>query len=418
MTAAIEAPSTASNAGEDRIDALVDRVREAAAKRTPLFVRGGSTKNWYGHRTDGAVLDPRIHAGVVDYEPSELVLVARAGTPLADVEALLASHGQMLAFEPPRFAVRADAPVDARGAAVSGNAASTFVARTSVAADRRATIGGCVAAGLSGPRRAAVGAVRDFVLGVRMIDGRGRDLSFGGRVMKNVAGYDVSRALAGSLGILGVVTEVALKVLPRPAQTVTVRFALDEAAALIEMNTWASLPIAISATAWRAPTGESTSTKGRLLVRIEGSEAAVQSSIRRIGGLAIEPADADAAWLAIREQTDAFFEMRPVDVPLWRVSLPSSAPPLDAEVLGFNDQLIEWGGALRWIASDVDASMLRRRVAALGGHATLWRASDERKARDGVFTPLSATSMEIHRRLKAELDPDRLFNRGRLYPDL
>ena len=406
------APVPAATPSSDALDALIDAVKTAAATGAPLAIRGGGTKAWYGHRVEGTPLDVRAHSGIVDYEPSELVIVARAGTPLQAIEATLAGERQMLAFEPPHFAPLAASVLP------SGN---DDISRALVAATRGATLGGCMATGLSGPRRMAAGSVRDFVLGARLIDGRGRALAFGGQVMKNVAGYDVSRALCGSLGTLGVVTEVSLKVLPVPAQTVTLSYAMDEIAALDTLNRWAGQPIAITASAWRSRASDGaayTSRGGRLIVRLEGSEAAVQSAIRRVGGLDVEPADALAQWRAIREQTDAFFTARPVDSPLWRVALPPTAAPLDAAALGFTDQLIEWGGALRWIATQADAGIVRDAATRAGGHATLWRAAEDIKARVGVFTPLSAPLRAIHQRLKDEFDPSRLFNRGRLYPDL
>lgn len=406
------ARSAIGGGSSDCTEMLTDAVRRAASAKKPLAIRGGGTKLWYGHRIDGEALDVRKHSGIVDYEPSELVVVARAGTPLREIEATLAEHRQMLAFEPPHFSQSA-------GARPSGG--DDAISRAMTVASRGATIGGCVAAGLSGPRRLAAGAVRDFVLGARLIDGRGRHLAFGGQVMKNVAGYDVSRALAGSLGTLGVVTEVSLKVLPIPAQRVTLWFALDEEAALRRMNEWAGQPIAITASAWQSAAsqgGPYASRGGRLTVRLEGSEAAVQSGIRRVGGLDVEPSDADAFWSGLREQTDAFFRTRPPDASLWRIALPPTTAPLDAGRLGFTDQLLEWGGGLRWIATRTDPGIVRAAASAAGGHATLWRASEETKNRHGVFTPLSAPLMAIHRRLKAEFDPDRIFNRGRLYPDL
>lgn len=401
-TASDAASRAANDGGRDDADALVAAVREAVANRTPLVVRGGGSKRWLGHRIDGTPIDVRRHAGIVDYEPSELVVVARGGTPLVDLEALLARHRQMLAFEPPTFGDRA------------GDAAARTMLASSPRAFAGATLGGAVAAGVSGPRRMAAGSVRDFVLGARLIDGRGRHLSFGGRVMKNVAGYDVSRLLAGSMGMLGVVTEVSLKVLPMPAATTTLALEVDEATALDRVNAWAGQPIAITATAWTSETG---SARGRLMVRLEGSEAAVQSGIRKIGGLDVDADDAAAFWRGVREQDDAFFAARPVDVPLWRLALPTVAPPLSAATLGFAAQRIEWGGGQRWIATRVDGAVVRREAARLGGHATLWRASDADKDRVGVYTPLDAVTMAIHRRLKAEFDPDGLFNRGRLYPD-
>ncbi len=408
--------------------ALIEQVSEAVANMTPMSIRGGNTKGWYGHRAAGSEpgvrVDTRAHAGIVDYEPSELVIVARAGTPLQDVEALLAEHRQMLPFEPPHFALplASGAARDSASKSDVGSdaKASDTISHARPASGRGATLGGCVAAGLSGPRRMAAGAVRDFVLGARVIDGRGQHLSFGGRVMKNVAGYDVSRALAGSLGTLGVITEVSLKVLPRPVQSMTLCFAIGEQAALDKLNQWGGLPVAISASAWRpdASMKAGGARNGRLMVRLEGSESAVLSGIRRIGGLDVDQREAAAYWIGLREQTEAFFASRPPEVPLWRIALPSIAPPLDAARLGFEDQLIEWGGALRWIATKVDGATIREAATLLGGHATLWRASDALKAQYGVFSPLSAPLMAIHRRLKAEFDPDRLFNRGRLYPEL
>ena len=415
---AADVTSSHSSPLSDSAAELIDAVHAAVASKTALSIRGGNTKAWYGHRSIGTVLDVRSHAGVVEYEPSELVIVARAGTPLREVETLLAGQRQMLAFEPPHFATPG-------GSTTSSNDDAISRATRAGAAMRGATLGGCIASGLSGPRRMAAGSARDFVLGARLIDGRGQHLAFGGKVMKNVAGYDVSRTLAGSLGTLGIVTEVSLKVLPMPEQSVTLSFTLDEAAALDTLNRWAGQAIAITASAWRSTPSQGSGRgsgydprAGRLLVRLEGSEAAVQSAIRRIGGLDVDPGEATSTWLGLREQTDAFFASRPADAPLWRLALPSTAAPLAASRLGFDDQLIEWGGALRWIATRVEPQAVREAASALGGHATLWRASDEQKTRHGVFAPLSAPLMAIHRRLKAEFDPAGVFNRGRLYPDL
>ncbi len=415
--------------------AMIAQVGEAVANKTPLWIRGGGTKAWYGHRIDGPAsihdsneranehIDVRAHAGIVDYEPTELVIVARAGTPLQEIEALLAEHHQMLPFEPPHFAPRSSGLAASRNAYRDDARPLDRISRVMVASGRGATLGGCIAAGLSGPRRMAAGAVRDFVLGARIIDGRAQQLSFGGQVMKNVAGYDVSRALAGSLGTLGVITEVSLKVLPRPAQTTTLRFAMNEETALDQLNAWGGMPLAITASAWRPDLSEGphvhpgSSRTGLLTVRLEGSESAVLSGIRRIGGLDVEPSEAAAFWMGVREQTDSFFTSHAPAMPLWRMALPTIAPPLSA-ALGFDDQLIEWGGALRWIATKAEAPTIRAAATLLGGHATLWRASEALKSQYGVFTPLSASLMAIHRRLKAEFDPDRLFNRGRLYPEL
>jgi glycolate oxidase FAD binding subunit len=395
---------------ETAIEALVEAVREAGAAvrqgGAPLALRGAGSKAWYGNRVEGRMLDLRGNVGIVDYEPSELVLVARAGTPLVEIEKLLASERQMLAFEPPRFASIAAGPASDIGARMSSAALG-------------ATLGGAIAAGLSGPRRMAAGSARDFVLGTRLIDGRGQHLSFGGRVMKNVAGYDVSRALAGSLGTLGIITEVSLKVLPLPAASLTLAFSYDEHAAIEQMNAWAGKPLPITASAWSTQlTERDFSDRGELVVRLEGSEAAVQSAIRQLGGVELDVDEAAAFWASLREQTHRYFATRPVDLPQWRLSLPSTSMPLDAKRLDFADQLIEWGGAQRWIAAGAEAGVVRDAAISFGGHATAWRATDELKARHGAFTPLAAPLAQIHRRLKTEFDPLGLFNRGRMYADL
>ncbi len=344
---------------------LQERVRAAAAARAPLRPRGGGSKDFYGNEPRGEVLDTRGHAGIVSYEPTELVVTARCGTPLEALEAELARQGQMLAFEPPRFAPQA-------------------------------TLGGCVAAGLSGPRRAAAGSVRDFVLGARMLDGTGRDLSFGGQVMKNVAGYDVSRLLAGSLGTLGVILEVSLKVLPRPAAERTLRLEMDGARALESMNRWAGQPLPVTATAWAG---------GLLSVRLSGAETAVKAAAARIGGDALEPDRAGAFWEGVREQSDPFFGDA---TPLWRLSLPSTAP--DPALPG--RQLAEWGGALRWWKPAAPAAEVRAKAEKAGGSATLFRGGD-RSA--GAFHPLPAALAKLHHGLKAAFDPSGILSPGRMY---
>ncbi len=348
---------------------LRDQVRAAASAGRALRIRGGGTKDFYGQQLVGDLLDTRGYHGIVDYEPTELVITARSGTPLAEVEAALAEHGQMLAFEPPAF-----------GAA--------------------ATIGGVVAAGLSGPRRAWAGSARDFVLGAAMIDGSGRALNFGGRVMKNVAGYDVARLLCGSLGILGLIVEVSLKVLPKPAAECTLRMRLDENEALRAMNQWSAQPLPISATVWH---------DGGLAVRFSGAVAAVEAAAARFErermALRLDPADATRLWHGIREQTDDFFDG---SQPLWRMSLPSTAPAL--EVAGA--QVIEWGGALRWLRSEADAGQIRAAAEGAGGSATLFRGGDRAV---GVFHPLPAVNATLQRRLKQTFDPSGVFNPGRMY---
>jgi glycolate oxidase FAD binding subunit len=354
------------------LERLQEQVRAATASRTPLAIRAGGTKDFYGNETRGERLDPRAYAGIVAHEPTELVITARCGTPLVELEAALDAAGQALPFEPPHFG-------------------------------RTATVGGCVAAGLAGPRRASAGGVRDYVLGVKLLTGTGEVLTFGGTVMKNVAGYDVARLAAGSLGVLGLITEVSLKVLPTPVAESTLRLEFDERMALKQMNAWAGQPLPVSATAWR---------EGVLHVRLSGARAAVAEARQKIGGEAVDGA---AFWQALREQTDPFFapspasagEDREAGLPLWRLALPSTAAPIDLP----GAQLIEWGGAQRWLRSDAPAAGIRAHAAARGGHATLFRGG----ARREVFTPLPAPLAAIHRRLKTEFDPAGIFNPGRMY---
>jgi glycolate oxidase FAD binding subunit len=260
-----------------------------------------------------------------------------------------------------------------------------------------------VAAGLSGPYRQAAGAVRDFVLGVKIMDGRAQVLSFGGQVMKNVAGYDVSRLMAGSLGTLGLILEVSLKVLPAPVAEATLKLELPEDKAIKMLNKWGGKPLPISATAF---TGE------ELEVRLSGAAAAVKAACETIGGERVDPAQSERFWTGIREQTDSFFA-DPIEnaAPLWRISVPSATPPLKLS----GDQMIEWGGALRWLVSDADARIVREAAMRAGGHATLFRGGDKAA---GVFQPLAPALMKIHRELKRQFDPHGIFNRGRMYADL
>ncbi|GAA4321438.1 glycolate oxidase subunit GlcE [Pigmentiphaga soli] len=351
------------------------RVILAQAARRPLFIRGGGSKAFYGLPVDGAAtLDMSPYQGLIDYQPSELVLTARAGTRLAEIESVLAAQGQMLAFEPPHFAPGA-------------------------------TLGGAVATALSGPRRASAGGVRDFVLGTRLLDAQGRVLRFGGEVMKNVAGYDVSRLLAGSLGTLGVILDVSVKVLPLPACERSLCFEADEAGALDRLNRWAGRPLPISASSWLdGPEG------GRLTVRVSGSEPAVAAACRTLGGERLDDAAAADWWRGLRDQTHPFLTARP----LWRLSVPPATPPL-----GRGATLIEWGGAQRWLCGEHDAGALRAAAAAAGGHATLFRPASQAQARElGVFQPLAPALATIHKRLKNEFDPSGVFNPGRMYPDL
>jgi glycolate dehydrogenase FAD-binding subunit len=348
---------------EDFVASLCERVKDAGARHERLRIRGGGTKDFYGGALAGEALEVGAYSGIVAYEPKELVLTVRAGTPLAEVERTLAAERQMLPFEPPHFATGA-------------------------------TIGGIVATGLSGPRRPYAGAVRDFVLGTRIVNGKGEDLSFGGRVIKNVAGYDVSRLMAGALGTLGVLTEISFKVLPQASAEATLAFELDELSATAQANRWAGQPLPLSATSWEA---------GVLRVRLSGAASAVRAAKQRMGGQDL--GDASAYWTELREHRLPFF--RPA-APLWRVSVPQTTAPLD---LG-GPQLVEWGGGLRWLAANVDAQGVRGAAQRAGGHATLFRGGDKSV---GVFHPLAPAILKIHRRLKAAFDPAGILNAGRLY---
>jgi glycolate oxidase FAD binding subunit len=348
------------------VEQLARIIRTAGAERRMLRLRGGGTKDFYGTALNGEILDTASYRGIVGYEPSELVITARCGTPLADIEAAMHEQGQMLAFEPPHFGPGA-------------------------------TLGGCVAAGLSGPRRPHAGAVRDLVLGVRILDGKGQNLRFGGQVMKNVAGYDVSRLMAGSMGTLGVILEVSLKALPLPVAELTVRREHTQAEAIALMNEWAGKPLPLSATCHFDNT---------LCVRLSGAAAAVRAAREKLGGE--EVPNGAGFWESVREQRHAFFVG---DTPLWRMSIKSSTPPLILP----GAQLIEWGGALRWVTSAAGTALMREVAASGGGHATLFRAQDKS---DGAFHPLSPALAKIHRRLKDTFDPAGVFNHGRLYPEL
>jgi len=370
----------------DALAGIVEQVQAARATKTALDIRGGGTKAFYGEPPDpqkpAAALDVTPLAGISSYEPSELVVSVRGGTRLAELEAALAEKGQCLPFEPPRF----DDPANSGGPG--------------------GTVGGMVAAGLAGPARAALGGVRDYVLGATMLNGRAELLSFGGQVMKNVAGYDVSRVLAGSMGILGVICEVSLKVLPVAPATLTLRLELDAAAAIRRLNEWGGQPLPLNASAWWA---------GTLVLRLAGAVAAVRAAAATMGGEVVEPALAAAFWAGLRDHRDEFFvgALRAVDggAALWRISVPATTPPLALS----GEQLVEWGGAQRWLCTSAPAATLRNAAAAVGGHAVLFRGKDKSA---GAFAPLAPPLAHIHRELKQAFDPDGVFNPGRLVPGL
>ncbi|HTT44113.1 MAG TPA: glycolate oxidase subunit GlcE [Steroidobacteraceae bacterium] len=354
------------HAAADSDRQLGERIRAAAARGAPLRLRGAGTKDFFGESLEGEVLELRAHRGIVHYEPSELVITARCGTALSELERTLAREGQFLPCEPPRFG-----------------------------ADP--TVGGIIAAGFSGPRRMYAGAVRDFVLGARLIDARGEPLRFGGEVMKNVAGFDLARALCGSLGILGVISEVSFKVLPLPRAEATLCLELDAAQAVAAFNRWAGQPLPLSAAAWH---------EGIAWVRLSGAAAAVGDACARIGGQRQDAEPARSFWSGLRDLTLPFFAR----APLWRVSLPQTAPQLPVAAT----PLIDWGGAVRWYAGVPEASDVRAQAARLHGGASCWRGP----CQGPRLSPLPRASELLHRRLKTHFDPRGIFNRNRLLPGL
>ncbi|MGF6330052.1 FAD/FMN-containing dehydrogenase [Pseudomonas sp. BS3782 TE3695] len=345
----------------DASEALLEQVKQAQENATPLRIQGGNTKAFLGREVAGEILDTRVHRGIVSYDPTELVISVRAGTPLSELFAALDAQGQMLPCEPPSFG-------------------------------EGATVGGMIATGLSGPRRPWSGSVRDFVLGTRVISGLGTHLRFGGEVMKNVAGYDLSRLMVGSYGCLGVLTEVSLKVLPKPRQCLSISLDIDCARALDNLAQWGQQPLPISAACHDGQ---------RLYLRLEGGEGSVTAAHQRLGG---DPLDS-GYWSDLNEQRLDFFNE---GLPLWRLSLPNNLGPLDLP----GEQLIDWGGAQRWLKSAADN--IQSRALELGGHATCFSHG----VSETPFQPLAPALLRYHRQLKAQLDPQGLFNPGRMYAEL
>jgi len=383
---------------EAQLNTMIDAVRQAGVESRVMRLRGGGTKDFWGQSLTGQVLDTRAYRGIVSYEPSELVVTARCGTPLAELEAALAEKGQCLAFEPPHF---------------------------SQGSQQGATVGGMVAAGLSGPARATAGAVRDFVLGARFINGLGEHLTFGGQVMKNVAGYDVSRLMAGSWGTLGLITEVSLKVLPiSPAEATLMCAGLSQKTALNLLHRWGGQPLPLNASAW-VRDASAQPEADYLFVRLRGAVAAVQSALGKMHDDAValgaqvqqmDNAEAAQDWRASGEQCLLFFDAPSTDLCLWRLSLPQTAPVLDLPYA----QYVEWQGAQRWLWAPASAAVALRELAqSVGGHASLFRASSAHADVDkavGVNTSLDFVQQRIQRQLQKQLDPKGVFATGRLHP--
>ena len=380
--------STASNTN---IDLFREQILAAVKNKTPLSIEGGGTKSWYGNANSYAKLNTRTYSGILEYQPEELVITACAGTPLKEIEAALADKNQMLAFEPPHFG-------------------------------EDATFGGTIAAGLAGPGRISAGNLRDFVLGVRILDGKGQDLSFGGKVMKNVAGYDVSRLLPGSMGTLSLLLEASVKVLPRPAATTSLRCNITQARALQLVNEWAGQPLPLSASCW---IGSSIGGDGELTIRLAGAAAAVKAAIP-IMGAAVNAKELDTQfasefWAALREQQLAVFSILNSDETLYRLALPAACGPLTLENIS-GDIALEWHGQQRWLKApgdDATFASIKTLASAHGGHATRFKQGSNVDLGKQRFTLLSeqahSTALEaVQARLRTAFDPAGIFATSRL----
>ena len=380
--------STTSNAN---IDLFQEQILAAVKNKTPLSIEGGGTKSWYGNANSYAKLDTRTYAGILEYQPEELVITACAGTPLKEIEAALANKNQILAFEPPHFG-------------------------------ESATFGGAIAAGLAGPGRISAGNLRDFVLGARILDGKGQDLSFGGKVMKNVAGYDVSRLLPGSMGTLSLLLEASVKVLPRPAATTSLRCNITQARALQLLNEWAGQPLPLSASCW---IGSSVGGDGELTIRLAGAVAAVKAAIPIMGAAVnvseLDPQVAKAFWVALREQQLTVFLNLNSDETLYRLALPAACGTLAFENAN-GDIALEWHGQQRWLKAPGDDATfvsIKALANAHGGHATRFKQGSNIDPGKQRFTLLSeqvhSTALEaVQARLRTAFDPAGIFATSRL----
>jgi len=349
---------------------LQEQIATAISEKKSLNIVGGNSKSFYGRSTECESLVMRPHTGIVNYEPTELVMTVRAGTSLREIEEELKNNNQMLPFEPPHYGPDA-------------------------------TIGGTIACNLSGPRRAYAGAARDYVLGTKIINGNVEVLHFGGVVMKNVAGYDVSRLMTGAMGTLGVLLEISFKVLPRFASEMTLVQEMNVGDAIIKMNQWAGKPNPLSATAY---------VDGKLFVRLSGADSALQAARQRIGGELLP--DAESFWLRLKEQQLPAFDNAQT---IWRISVPQTTPPLALD----GEQLIEWGGGLRWLIGNENPDRIRETVSKVGGHATLFKCGDNDLNQDQeIFHALDKGLVKLHHNLKKSFDPHLVFNPNRMFRNL
>lgn len=342
---------------------LIERVKQAGADGSQLRIVGGGSKDFMGREAVGEPVSLAEHSGILSYQPIELVLTARAGTRLSDIKAALAEHNQMLAFEPPLF-------------------------------DGRATLGGTLACHLSGPSRPWSGSIRDHVLGIRLINGRAEELRFGGQVMKNVAGYDVSRMQAGAMGTLGIISEVSLKVMPKPAATLTLHQEMDAAQAIEEMNRLAGQAKPLTGACW---------FDNHLYLRLAGARSAVDSTVSQWSGSVLE--DSYGLWEKLGEQQLDYFSG---EAPLWRFSINSHAQ----HMLPQASWLLDWGGSQRWLRGDFAHDELEALAEGAGGQVSLYRGGNRQQ---DVFHTQPKALQQLHQRLKHAFDPDGIFNPGRLY---
>ena len=346
---------------------LQQQVEHAVNTKTLLNIAGGGSKSFLGVISNAKTLDVQHHEGVISYEPTELVIKARAGTPLKTLTDMLSDNGQMLPFEPPAFGAEA-------------------------------TIGGTVACALAGPARPYLGGVRDYVLGCQVLNGRAQSLRFGGEVMKNVAGYDVSRLMTGAMGTLGVLLDVSVKVLPKAESEITLAQPLDASDAIEAMQALAGSGLPVTASAW---------IDGDMFTRLSSTEGAVNAAASKLPGDKIENPQ---LWTELKEQRLPFFS---TDAPLWRISTPALTPVMDIE----GSWLCDWAGMQRWLKSDAPASVIRSQCESVGGHATLYRASETLRRETGVFHPPAAPLLKLQKRLKNEFDPAGIFNYQRLFKE-
>ena len=378
------------NATNPMIEAFREQILNAASNKTQLSIEGGGTKSWYGNPNSHAKLDTRTYSGILEYQPEELVITACAGTPLKEIVATLKEKNQVLAFEPPHFG-------------------------------EHATFGGAIAAGLAGPGRISVGNFRDFVLGTRILDGKGQTLSFGGQVMKNVAGYDVSRLMPGSMGTLSLLLEASVKVLPRPAATATLRCHISQEKALRTLNEWAGQPLPLSASCW---IGNATS-EGQLTIRLAGAAAAIKAAIPLMSSLVnaseVDPQSAEAFWNELREHQLPAFENLAADQTLYRLALPAACGPLTIPGAD-NEIVLEWHGQQRWIKApgdEVTFNLIKQLVSSHGGHATRFKQGASVNPAFQRFTLLSeqahSKALElVQERLRSAFDPAGVFATKRL----